>query len=228
MNTVLAIGAHIGDAELTSGPFLAEAVQRGHQAVILALTPGERGNPRLSITDYKQQKLAELQDFSASIGAEPIVFDDLADGSLSNDFATASRVAAVIKKLRPSIVTGHWSGSWHPDHVAAALLTERAVFLAALPTEDEHPAFEVPCLAHAENCEDDDGFKANTFVEISEKSFEIWSCAIQGYTFARGETTGFRYIDYYSSLLTVRGCLAQVQRASAFMVRDSTPRILPL
>jgi LmbE family N-acetylglucosaminyl deacetylase len=228
MKIVLAIGAHIGDAELTSGPFLAEAVQRGHQAIILALTPGERGNPNLSIAEYKQQKLAELQDFSASIGAESIVFDDLADGSLSTDFATASRIAAIIKKLRPSIVTGHWSGSWHPDHVAATLLTERAIFLAALPTEDEHPAFEVPCLAHAENWEDNDGFKANTFVEISEKSFEIWSRAIHGYVFARGETTGFRYIDYYSSLMTVRGCLAHVNRASGFMVRDSIPRILPL
>jgi LmbE family N-acetylglucosaminyl deacetylase len=228
MNTVLAIGAHIGDAELTSGPFLAEAVQRGHQAVILALTPGERGNPQISINDYKKQKLAELQNFSVSIGAESIVFDDLADGSLSNDFATASRIATIIKKLRPSIVTGHWSGSSHPDHIAATQLTERAIFLAALPTEDAYPAFNVSCLAHAENWEDDDGFRFNTFVEISEKSFEIWSNAIAGCVFARGETTGFRYIDYYASLMTVRGCLAHVKRASAFMVRDSTPQILPL
>ena len=46
--TVLAIGAHIGDMDLTAGPTLAKLVLEGANATIVALTPGERGHPRLS------------------------------------------------------------------------------------------------------------------------------------------------------------------------------------
>ena len=41
--TVLAIGAHIGDAELTAGALLASCAVRGGKAVTLALTAGEKG-----------------------------------------------------------------------------------------------------------------------------------------------------------------------------------------
>ena len=39
--TVLAIGAHIGDAELTAGALLASCAVHGGKAVTLALTAGE-------------------------------------------------------------------------------------------------------------------------------------------------------------------------------------------
>lgn len=57
--TVLAIGAHIGDMDLTAGPTLAKLVLDGADATIVALTPGERGHPRLSPSEYKKQKIAE-------------------------------------------------------------------------------------------------------------------------------------------------------------------------
>ena len=40
--TVLAIGAHIGDAELTAGALLASCAVHGGKAVTLALTAGEK------------------------------------------------------------------------------------------------------------------------------------------------------------------------------------------
>lgn len=43
--TVLAIGAHIGDAELTAGALLASCAVHGGKAVTLALTAGEKGAP---------------------------------------------------------------------------------------------------------------------------------------------------------------------------------------
>ena len=44
-HTVLAIGAHIGDAELTAGALLAACAVQGGKAVTLALTAGEKGAP---------------------------------------------------------------------------------------------------------------------------------------------------------------------------------------
>lgn len=37
---------------------------------------------------------------------------------------------------------------------------------------------------------------------------------------ARGETYGFRYIDYYTAQLTMRGCLARTDRAVALSSGD--------
>lgn len=81
MTTFLAIGGHIGDMDLTAGPLLAEARLRGHDTAILALTPGERGHPRLSPSRYKEQKLAEGDALAEAIGARFLVFADQSDGS---------------------------------------------------------------------------------------------------------------------------------------------------
>ena len=43
--TVLAIGAHIGDAELTAGALLASCAVHGGKTVTLALTAGEKREP---------------------------------------------------------------------------------------------------------------------------------------------------------------------------------------
>jgi LmbE family N-acetylglucosaminyl deacetylase len=116
---ILAVDAHIGDMDLTAGPALAEMALLGHRVVLVALTPGERGHPRMSLEDYRLVKMGEGDRFAEQIGAELQVFDG-SDGLLDAE------------------------------------------------------------------------------------------------SFARGETYGFRYIDYYTALLTMRGCLARTTRACAF------------
>src|SRR5438309_1983711 len=46
--TILAIGAHAGDMELTAGALLIKQHKLGDRVVILHMTLGEGGNPRLS------------------------------------------------------------------------------------------------------------------------------------------------------------------------------------
>ena len=43
--TILAIGGHIGDMELTAGGLMATNYLDGGKNITLALTAGERGNP---------------------------------------------------------------------------------------------------------------------------------------------------------------------------------------
>jgi LmbE family N-acetylglucosaminyl deacetylase len=69
-HTVLAVGGHIGDMELTAGPMLAETILRGGRGIIVAATYGERGHPRLTPSEYRVQKVAEAQQFADIIGAE--------------------------------------------------------------------------------------------------------------------------------------------------------------
>ena len=54
--TILAIGAHCGDVEVTCGAVLAKHNKLGDRIAILHLTLGEGGNPTMSPQTYGGQK----------------------------------------------------------------------------------------------------------------------------------------------------------------------------
>ena len=60
---ILAIGAHIGDSELMSGPYLCQSVINGDSCFMLALTSGEKGNPEVEPAIYRrsEEHTSELQ-----------------------------------------------------------------------------------------------------------------------------------------------------------------------
>jgi LmbE family N-acetylglucosaminyl deacetylase len=213
--SVVAFGGHIGDMDLTAGPTLAKLVLEGANATIVALTYGERGHPRLSPAQYKVQKLAEGEAFATAIGADFIALDH-SDGFLPDTDEVALELASIIREKQPDTLITHWKNSIHRDHEYTAKLTERARFLAGLPMDHELPRHSVKTFLHAENWEDMDGFEPTTYVPIPDEAFYRWVNAIRHQAFARGETYGFRYIDYYTALMTMRGCLAGYPRAAAF------------
>lgn len=237
--TIMAVGGHVGDMDLAAGPLLAQNVIDGGRSVLVALTPGERGHPRLGIEDYRAQKIAEGQAFAAAIGAGFHVFDDLSDGFLQPTDDVAGRLARLIREVRPDLLIAHWRHSIHTDHENASVIARRARFLAGLPgwapgDGDRHGVNHgvnhgvghgVGQLGYAENWEDARGFVADRYVPISEPAFRTWAAAISGQAFARGETYGFRYIDYYTSQLTMRGCLARTDRAVALSSGDDDVRV---
>ncbi|HEX6446915.1 MAG TPA: PIG-L family deacetylase [Streptosporangiales bacterium] len=224
--TVLAVGGHIGDMDLTAGPTLAAHVLAGGRAVLLALTPGERGHPSLPPDEYRRQKIEEGEAFAAGIGAEFRVFADQSDGFLARTDEIARRVADVIRDVRADVVVAHWRRSIHEDHENACYLAERGRFLANLPLDDDEPRHGVRRFLHAENWEDADGFTPDLYLPIPDEAYDRWRAAIEGEAFARGETYGFRYIDYYDAVLRMRGCLAGVPRAAAFKTTTDAVDVL--
>ncbi|WP_020578707.1 PIG-L deacetylase family protein [Actinopolymorpha alba] len=223
--SVLAIGGHIGDMDLTAGPTLAKLVLEGASATIVALTYGERGHPRVSPEEYKVQKIAEGAAFAAGIGADFRVLD-YSDGFLPDNDEAAMQVASIIRETTPDTIITHWKRSIHRDHEHAARIAERGRFLASLPIDHELPRHSVQRFLYAENWEDAEGFEPSLYVTIPDEGFELWAKAIQGQAFARGETYGFRYIDYYTALMTMRGCLAGQKRACAFADTSSPATVL--
>jgi LmbE family N-acetylglucosaminyl deacetylase len=242
--SVLAVGAHIGDMDLTAGPTLAKLVLEGASATIVALTPGERGHPRMTPAEYKKQKIAEGESFAEAIGADFVVFDH-SDGFLPDTDDVALKIAQLIREKKPDTIIAHWKHSIHSDHENAAAVAERARFLAGLPIEPEDdfaavteypelaaklaalPRHGVRSFLHAENWEDMEGFTPSLYVPIPDEAFHRWVSAIRHQAFARGETYGFRYIDYYTALMTMRGCLASYPRACAFHT-SQTPEVSKL
>jgi LmbE family N-acetylglucosaminyl deacetylase len=232
--TIMAVGGHIGDMDLAAGPLLAQTVLDGGRAVLVALTPGERGHPTMPVDEYRQQKIAEGQAFAERIGAELTVFDDLSDGFLTPADSVAARVAVLIRRYRPDTLIAHWRRSIHTDHEHASTIASRARFLAGLPgwqpddpaAADENRRHAVTRFWYAENWEDAHGFVPDAYVPVSNEAFDTWRVAIAGQAFARGETYGFRYIDYYTAQLTLRGCLARTEHALAVSNVDDAPTVL--
>ena len=222
--TILAIGAHAGDMELTTGAVLLAAHQRGDRVVLLHLTLGEGGNPNLSPAEYGAQKRREALAVGAALGAE-VMFAPYRDGELPNDDATRRYVADVIRQVKPTLVFTHWRESIHKDHSTTSAVVQDAVLLASLPgVVTAHPAHRgVRAVWYADNWEDANNFTPYLFVKVSG-AVPAWKAAVEQYEFARGIISGFPYIDYYTALATVRGAIAHKGEAVAFAVDPGSQR----
>lgn len=216
--TILAIGAHAGDMELTSGAVLIRQQRRGDRVVLLHLTLGEGGNPALSPERYGAQKREEAERAAAVIGAE-VRFGPYRDGELPDDEAARRYVADVIREVRPTHIITHWKHSLHRDHAATHAVVADAVLLASLEgVETENPAYRgVRGIYFAENWEDAEGFTPYLYVDVGDE-VEVWREAVTAYAFVRGGISSFPYLDYYTALATVRGAEAGRARAVAFDV----------
>ena len=222
--TILSIGAHAGDAELTTGPLLVAERSRGTRVIILDLTVGERGHATLTAEQYGAQKRREATDVAAAIGAE-LEFGPYHDAEIPNDEAARRLVANVIRRVKPTLVITHWKESIHRDHSTTSAIVRDAILLAALPgvtgvTGAPHRGVSV---WYAENWEDKEGFTPYIYVGVDSASWARWKTAVSNFEFARG-ATGFPYIEYYDHLGRVRGIEARKGRAVAFDIEAAGKR----
>lgn len=216
VRTILAIGAHAGDVELTSGAVLVRHRQLGDSVVILHMTLGERGHPGITPVDYAVQKRREAEQAAAVIGAE-VRFGPYRDGEIPDDEEARRFVAGVIRDVRPTHVITHWKESLHRDHATTHRIVEDAVLLASLQDVGlpEPPLRGLRGIYYAENWEDADGFKSYAYVDVSEAE-ETWRDAVLSYEFVSGTFSSFRYLEYYQALHILRGAEARKGRAVAF------------
>ncbi len=214
--TILAIGAHAGDIELTAGALLIKQHKLGDRVVILQMTLGEGGNPRLSPTVYGAQKRREALAADSVIGAETI-FAPYRDGEIPNDEGGRRYVADVIRTVRPALIITHWSHSIHKDHTNTSLIVQDAVLLASLEgVVTAHPAYRgVRGIYYTDNWEDAESFSPYIYVGVSDEMAQ-WREAVTKYEFVGGRISSFRYLDYYDALSTVRGAISGKGRAIAF------------
>lgn len=219
-NVYLAIGAHVGDAELTAGCFLATQALKGDKIVTLALTAGERGNPpNLSVKEYAQQKRLEANKFAQLLKGEALVFD-YEDGLLPDNLEVRLKVAEVIRKYRPKIIFTHWKNSMHKDHELTHRIVKDASFFANIDLGDKlNGKRHFAPLYFSENWEDEDGFKPYIYLKCSKEGFQLWQKALKEHWFVC-HSKSFNYFDYYTHLSYVRGALARVEHAEAFALLD--------
>jgi N-acetylglucosamine malate deacetylase 1 len=216
--TVLAIGAHAGDAELTMGQVLVHQKRAGDRIVILHMTAGEGGNPKLSPKIYGEQKHREAAEAARIIGAE-VIWAPYLDGQIPDDESARLYVADVIRQVKPTHIMTHWKNSIHKDHARTFAIVNDAVLLASLEgVKTEHPVHRgVRGVYFAENWEDPEGFQPYLYIDTSDAR-DTWLQAVRSYEFVSGSISSFAYLAYYDALATVRGAQARKNRAVAFEI----------
>jgi len=213
--TILAIGAHAGDMELTAGAVLLKQRELGDSIVLLHLTLGEGGNPKMPPAQYGEQKRREAQAAAALLGAK-VIFGPYRDGELPNSEEARRYVAEVIREVKPTLVITHWKNSIHPDHSNTHAVVEDAVLLASLDgVKLASPPHRGVRLWYAENWEDAEQFSPYLYVDVSAQ-MDKWRQLVSSYAFVRGGISTFAYLDYYGGLATVRGAEAHRGKAEAF------------
>lgn len=219
--TILAIGAHCGDVEVTSGAVLAKEAKQRNRVVILHLTLGEGGNPKMRPREYGDQKRREANAAAKILNAE-VRFAPYKDGELPNDEGTRRYVADFIRTAKPTHILTHWRSSIHKDHAATHAIVMDAVLLASL----EGVASDVPRhrgvkgIYFTENWEDPEGFTPYFYVDVSNEIAQWRKCVTQ-YQFIKGGISSFPHLEYYEALARVRGAEAGTKFAVAFNVDPS-------
>ncbi len=216
--TILAIGAHCGDMEVTCGAVLAKHVRLGDRAAILHLTLGEGGNPSISPQEYGMQKKREAENAARIIGAE-VLFAPYKDGELPDTEEVRLYVADVMRQVKPTHIVTHWRTSIHRDHSATHAIVNDAVLLASLEgVVTAHPRHRgIQAIYYTENWEDPENFKPYLYVDVSAE-LETWKEAVTQYQFIKGGISSFPYLDYYEALARVRGAEVGRRYAVAFDV----------
>ncbi len=133
-DVILFVPAHPDDLGVALGfCHLAKNVYDLH---VVDLTHGERGCGEEKFKNgwTKATRTQEEEAVCKTINAKLHWLDEI-DGEAYAGRETCHRLAALIKKLRPRAVFGHWPVDVHTDHVMAGAAMQRAVFLSGVKCE---------------------------------------------------------------------------------------------
>jgi bacillithiol biosynthesis deacetylase BshB1 len=124
---LLAFGPHPDDLEIGMGATLAKHAALGHAVGLCDLTRGE-----MSTNGTPEERVREGESACKVLGAvwrENLGLPDRAIGSSPDH---SRRVVELIRRVRPQAVAIPYWHDRHPDHEAAAVLLQHAVFNAKL------------------------------------------------------------------------------------------------
>lgn len=223
--TIMAVGAHTGDAQLTSGLLLARHAQQGDRIITLDLTAGERGTPAgFTQESFRQYNIECAGQFAEMLGGKSIVLDT-PDGELEYSQDLAIRIGDIMREYQVSTVLYHWKNSMHKDHIAASKLTTDAIFFASLPTfERPLPPAPIRRFLYAENWEDSEGFKPYAYFDVTD-AFPLWKEAVRKLWLTE-HSKDFKYLQYYEGLARMRGALIKKEYGTAFGIDGYAKRIV--
>ena len=213
---IMVVGAHAADAEIMGGATVLKHVNAGWRAVLVHMTPGEKGHRTLSPDEYAKVKAREAEAAARALGAECVMLP-FRDGELPVSEEAQWAVEDVIRERRPDVLVTHWRGSIHRDHRSTSLNVMESLFLARLPAfKRRHPSYGPSKVFFAENWEDAEGFRPDLYLDVSDV-FGRYLEAIRSYSLFRGEVASFPYEQWYRGAAEMRGAEGGFARGVALM-----------
>lgn len=223
--TIMAVGAHTLDAQLTCGMLLAKHAMAGDRIVTVDITAGERGAPKPFMTEeFKQMNIEGAKKFADALGGKSYVMG-FTDAQLYPTEEASLQLAQIMRDEHVDTLLCHWKKSSLKDHEAASEIAIRASFFASLPTFPlKGDPIPLKHTYYAENWEDTEGFVPYTIFDVSE-AFPLWKEAVKNLYLAENAPY-FRYLRYYEALSVVRGEPIHADHGSAFAVPEFDKQVI--
>jgi bacillithiol biosynthesis deacetylase BshB1 len=124
---VLALGPHPDDVEIAASGTLLLLGQAGKRLAVVDCTHGEKGSRGTAA-----ERNTEAAAAAHLLGLQLRTNLGLPDTRVRVDDAATNALVELLRGIRPQLFLAPHADDVHPDHVAAALLAERAFFLAGL------------------------------------------------------------------------------------------------
>jgi LmbE family N-acetylglucosaminyl deacetylase len=223
---LLAVVAHPDDAELLCAGTLARARSDGALVGVCVLCQGDKGQPATPIENLAEVRRQEMAAAAELLGAA-LLLASLPDGELADTPSQRSSLISLVRQFRPTLVLTHNPNDYHPDHRAAAALSEAATWFAASHgVETGEPPLSVqPGLWWLDSV-NMAGFEPGFFLDISpyiELKHRLLHCHASQRQ--RAHDRGFASIDDIMRLqYTARGAQSGVAAAEAFQAHLSWKR----
>ncbi|HUI72130.1 MAG TPA: PIG-L family deacetylase [Spirochaetia bacterium] len=147
VRSVLALGAHPDDLEITCGGTLARYAKQGVGVTMFVATNGEKGGISGDPVEIARVRREEARRSGQVIGAS-VMQGPFPDGELEVDLESRKVIVDAIRQSKPDVVFTHDPKDYHPDHTNLSKLVSDALYLVAIPHfRTDHPALEtVPYL----------------------------------------------------------------------------------
>jgi N-acetylglucosamine malate deacetylase 1 len=215
---ILAFGAHPDDAEIWCGGLLLKLKDRGYRTGIVHLTVGDMGSH--GSPDVRRQ---ELMAAAHALRLDQVEVLDFQDCRVTDDFESRLKIAAVVRRLRPTLVLApYWGGPpgrgiGHTAHQATGYLVSHAVnfaHLRALPLDGEPHAVSTIfyyLFPHE--------MPPTLIVDISDY-VDRWVEVLQCHRsqFYNPQTQRYDAIDRFLAVARARGFTRGIRYAHAFIV----------
>ena len=131
VRTVLAVGPHPDDIEIGVGGTVLALLAAGHRVHFLDMTNGEptpQGDP--------ETRAGEMAAAAEVLGVAGRTTLDLPNRYVMDTIEARTKVAEVIRTVRPDLLLVPYWVDAHPDHVATSHLCDAARFYAKLTKTD--------------------------------------------------------------------------------------------
>ncbi len=233
---ILAVGCHPDDLEIGCYGTLAKYVKLGHNVSVCHVANGNLGHVIIMQDELRDIRFQEAENAAKIIGAKHYSVDigDLYVTADNDELVT--RLAAVVREVRPDLIITHFEQDYMNDHVQTYQSVMRASFAASLahfdlnattPPTPTCPIYHMDTLSGT-------GFIPTEYVDISDTidiKLEALACHKSQIDWMR-DHDHIDFLDFVRTCSRVRGYQSGVDYAEGFRpslnyLRMTTKRLLP-